>query len=105
MNWIVSRLEVMSNILRFYLDGQRVGYEVEFSAAHNFLDPDLEKVVIGNAKQHVEGKFFWKNDSGVCILQYINYFSKMFFLVDKKEYFLKRFTTKLFTNVCWQNLV
>ncbi len=46
----------MSNILRFYLDGQRVGYEVEFSAAHNFLDPDLEKVVIGNAKQQVEGK-------------------------------------------------
>ncbi len=45
----------MSNILRFYLDGQRVGYEVEFSAAHNFLDPDLEKVIIGNAKQHVEG--------------------------------------------------
>jgi hypothetical protein len=45
----------MSNILRFYLDGQRVGYEVEFSAAHNFLDPNLERVVIGNAKQHVEG--------------------------------------------------
>jgi len=60
MNRIVSRLEVMSNILRFYLDGQRVGYEVEFSAAHNFLDPDLEKVVIGNAKQHVEGNFFLK---------------------------------------------
>lgn len=51
------RLEVTSNILRFYLDGQRVGYEVEFSAAHNFLDPDLEKIVIGNAKQNVEGTF------------------------------------------------
>ena len=52
---ILFRLEVTANILRFYLDGQRVGYEVEFSAAHNFLDPDLEKIVIGNAKQNVEG--------------------------------------------------
>jgi len=55
----IFRLEVTSNILRFYLDGQRVGYEVEFSAAHNFLDPDLEKIVIGNAKQNVEGTL-WK---------------------------------------------
>ena len=51
------RLEVTANILRFYLDGQRVGYEVEFSAAHNFLDPDLERIVIGNAKQNVEGLY------------------------------------------------
>ncbi len=48
-SWHTLRLEVNGNILRILLDEARVGYEVEFSAVHNFVDPAVSKYVIGDA--------------------------------------------------------
>jgi protocadherin Fat 4 len=48
-SWHTLRLEATGNVLRLLLDESRVGYEVEFSAVHNFLDPNMDKYIIGNA--------------------------------------------------------
>lgn len=53
--WHTIELLVQNDILKFYLDQQRVGYEVVFSAAHNFIAPDIEKYVIGNANPDGHG--------------------------------------------------
>ena len=60
--WHAVKLQVLTTsdlhrnkVLQVYLDGSRVGYEVEFSAAHNFLDPSIEKLIIGDAKHSSQG--------------------------------------------------
>ena len=60
--WHTIKLQILTSsdlhrnkVLQIHLDGARVGYEVEFSAAHNFLDPNIEKFIIGDAKHSVQG--------------------------------------------------
>ena len=48
-SWHTARLEAKGNLLRILLDDTRVGYEVEFSAVHNFVDSGVEMFVIGDA--------------------------------------------------------
>ena len=47
-SWHTITIEVHENVLVLLLDESRVGFEVEFSAVHNFFDPLLDKVIIGN---------------------------------------------------------
>ena len=52
-NWHMVALEVSDDVLQMKVDHQYVGYKIEFSAVQNFLSPQTERFVIGNA--HVEG--------------------------------------------------
>ena len=51
------RLEVTDGgaALAMRLDGQRVGYEIELSAAHDFLGPGVDKFVVGSALGEAKG--------------------------------------------------
>ena len=51
------RLEVTDGgaALAMRLDGQRVGYEIELSAAHDFLGSGVDKFVVGSALGEARG--------------------------------------------------
>ena len=46
-SWHTVTIEVRDNVLQLLLDESRVGFEVEYSAVHNFMDPNLDKVIVG----------------------------------------------------------
>lgn len=46
-SWHTATIEVKGNVLQFILDDVPVGFEVEFSAVHNFMETDLRSVTIG----------------------------------------------------------
>ena len=50
-SWHKIELSVVNNVLKVFLDDDRVGFEVEFSAAHNFLGPKVQKFVFGDASE------------------------------------------------------
>jgi len=55
--WHAMELRVSDgSTLILTLDGSPVGYELELSAAHNFLDSDLSNVIVG--KSHEDGQGF-----------------------------------------------
>ena len=45
--WHRVDLEVVGQALRLSVDGVQAGYELELSAAHDFLDPDVEAFLLG----------------------------------------------------------
>ena len=49
------KFDSTDQVLRFHLDGATVGYEVEYSAAHNFLDSNVEDFIIGDANHEGQG--------------------------------------------------
>ena len=46
-SWHTLTLEVIGNVLQLLMDDVKVGFEVEFSAVHNFMDPGLKQVTVG----------------------------------------------------------
>ena len=46
-SWHTITIEVHENVLQIFLDESKEGFDVEFSAVHNFMDPALDKVIIG----------------------------------------------------------
>ena len=46
-SWHTITIEVHENVLQIFLDESKEGFDVEFSAVHNFMDSALDKVIIG----------------------------------------------------------
>lgn len=51
--WHLLRLQVYQRILRVYIDGEKVGEELDSESVHNFLDPYLTMMSVGGvAKEY-----------------------------------------------------
>ena len=48
-SWHTATVQVKNNVLQLIMDDVEVGFEVEFSAVHNFMDPGLVDITVGSS--------------------------------------------------------
>lgn len=80
--WHSFTLDSHDRTLRLYLDGSRIGEELDAVGVHDFLDPYLTHLAVGGAKRE------WRSPDLFMQREYT--YNRSFYIIQLDSFFLYR---------------